>query len=78
MQPGTDEEAVIEAWLSSEGAGTRLVVEERGLPLDELYMHGAGWQAHVEDLGRYLGGGESNWQARWAELTPAYESLAIA
>jgi uncharacterized protein YndB with AHSA1/START domain len=78
MEPGTDDEAVIEAVLTAEGERTRLVVEERGLPLDVLYLHGAGWQAHVEDLGRYLAGGQSTWKARWEELTPAYRSLAVS
>lgn len=78
MQPGTDDEAVIEAVLTAEGERTRLVVEERGLPLGVLYKHGAGWQAHIEDLGRYLAGGGSNWKARWTELTPDYETLAVA
>lgn len=78
MEPGTADEAVIEAWLSSEGEQTRLVIEERGLPLHALYMHGAGWQAHIEDLARYLAGGQSNWKARWTELTPAYQSLGLS
>jgi uncharacterized protein YndB with AHSA1/START domain len=77
MEPGTDDEAEIEAVLTAEGDRTRLVVEERGLPLDTLYKHGAGWQAHIEDLGRYLAGGESNWRERWIELEPAYESLSL-
>lgn len=77
MQPGTDEEAQIEAWLTAEGAKTRLVVEERGLPLADLHYHGAGWQAHLEDLGRALNGGQSEWKARWNELTPAYEAMAL-
>jgi uncharacterized protein YndB with AHSA1/START domain len=78
MQPGTDEEAVMEASLAPEGGKTRLVIEERGLPLDVLYLHGAGWQAHVEDLGRHLAGGESQWKARWAELSPDYKTLPVA
>jgi hypothetical protein len=41
---------VIEATLAAEGDQTRLVIEERGLPFDELAGYGAGWQAHVEDL----------------------------
>src|SRR5215204_7793609 len=64
--------------VTAEGEQTRLVVEERGLPLDVLYKHGAGWQAHIEDLGRYLAGGESNWKARWSELSPAYQSLGLS
>jgi uncharacterized protein YndB with AHSA1/START domain len=78
MEPGTDDEAVIEAVLTPEGERTRLVVEERGLPLDVLYLHGAGWQAHVEDLGRYLAGGQSMWKTRWEELTPAYQSVDLS
>lgn len=78
IEPGTDEEAVIEAVLTAEGARTRLVVEERGLPLDVLYKHGAGWQAHIEDLARHLGGDESMWKARWEQLTPTYETLGLS
>ena len=78
MEPGTDDEAVIEAWLTSEGEQTRLVIEERGIALDELYAHGAGWQAHIEDLGRYLVGGQSNWKPRWTELSSAYQSLGLS
>jgi uncharacterized protein YndB with AHSA1/START domain len=77
MQPGTDEEAVIEAALTAEAGKTRLVIEERGLSLDVLHLHGAGWQAHVEDLGRYLAGGESQWKARWEQLSPSYESMTV-
>jgi uncharacterized protein YndB with AHSA1/START domain len=77
MSPGSDEETVIEATLSDEGGRTRLVVEERGLPLPELPAHGAGWQAHVEDLAAHLTGGEpGRWSERWAELSPQYVELA--
>jgi uncharacterized protein YndB with AHSA1/START domain len=78
MRPGSAEEAEIEAWLTEEGEKTRLVVEERGLPLGDLFYHGAGWQAHLEDLARMLDGDPSNWKARWTELTPAYESMSIS
>ena len=54
LDPGTDDESVVEALLALEGSRTRLVVEERGLPLDELYLHAAGWQAHLEDLLHHL------------------------
>jgi uncharacterized protein YndB with AHSA1/START domain len=88
MEPDTEDEAQIEAWLTAEGSQTRLVVEERGLPLDRLHFHGAGWQVHLEDLGRSL---ESDphpegwsatvpaptWRARWDELTPAYERMPV-
>jgi uncharacterized protein YndB with AHSA1/START domain len=78
MQPGSDEETLIEAFLSAEGTRTRLVVEERGLPLEVLSLHGAGWHAHLEDLARSLAGQKSEWKSRWDSLAPAYRSLDIA
>jgi uncharacterized protein YndB with AHSA1/START domain len=77
MEPGTDDEAELEAWLTEEGDRTRLTVEERGLTLDTLHFHGAGWQAHLEDLRRSLAGEPAAWKARWTELTPAYETMPI-
>jgi uncharacterized protein YndB with AHSA1/START domain len=90
MEPGTEDECQLEAWLTQEGTRTRLVVEERGLPLDQLYFHGAGWQAHLEDLGRSLAKNGSvhperwspeaaapAWRERWDELTPAYQGLVL-
>jgi uncharacterized protein YndB with AHSA1/START domain len=77
-EPGSDEQTVIEATLSAEGERTRLVVEERGLPIAVLPFHGSGWQAHLEDLARHLAGGESAWNARWTELTPTYQALPVA
>jgi len=77
MNPGRDDETVVEALLSAEGAGTRLVIEERGLPIEVLASHGAGWQAHVEDLAALLAGREpADWRSRWTELTPSYRELA--
>lgn len=77
MNPGGDDETVIEATLTEEGGRTRLVIEERGLPLEEVAGYGAGWQAHMEDLTSYLAGHEAgNWHDRWTELTPRYRELA--
>jgi uncharacterized protein YndB with AHSA1/START domain len=78
MEPGTDDETEIEAWLTEEGDRTRLTVEERGLPLDQLHAYGAGWQAHLEDLGRSFAGEPSAWMARWTELDPVYKTMPIA
>jgi uncharacterized protein YndB with AHSA1/START domain len=88
-EAGTADEGQIEAWLTPEGTRTRLVVEERGLPVQSLHFYGAGWQVHLEDLGRCLATGASvhedgwsdqraaaAWQERWSELTPAYEELS--
>jgi uncharacterized protein YndB with AHSA1/START domain len=77
MGPGGADETVIEATLTPEDGKTRLVIEERGLPLEEVAVHGAGWQAHVEDLASHLAGGEPGiWVDRWTELTPAYRKIA--
>jgi uncharacterized protein YndB with AHSA1/START domain len=77
MAPATAEETVIEATLTAERDRTRLVVEERGLPVDGLAGHGAGWQAHVEDLTAHLEGRPAaDWETRWRALTPAYADLA--
>jgi len=90
-QPGMADEAQLEAWLTTEGSRTKLVVEERGLPVDSLHFYGAGWQVHLEDLRRSLGtdgsahvGGWSEstpasaWHERWTELTPEYQGVAIS
>ena len=77
MEPGTEDEAQIEAWLQTDGDKTRLVIEERGLPLAQLHFHAAGWQAHLEDLARALSGEQSVWRARWDELTPEYETMRL-
>lgn len=77
MEPGTDDETQVEAWLTEEGSQTLLVVEERGLPLPKLHFYGSGWQAHLEDLDRSLAGEPSVWQDRWTELTPAYQRLGV-
>lgn len=77
LDPDTDGETQVEAWLTQEGSQTRLVVEERGLPLNEVHFHGSGWQAHLEDLRRSLSGKPSVWRDRSTELTPAYERLGV-
>ena len=77
MAPGQKDQTVIEAELVAEGDRTCLVIQERGLPLDELAAHGAGWQAHVEDLAAHLAGQErADWRSRWTELTPSYRAQA--
>jgi uncharacterized protein YndB with AHSA1/START domain len=75
----SDEDApgVIDATLVAEGAGTRLIIEENGLPLDVYFYHGSGWQTHIEDLGAYLAGREtSDWGIRARELSSAYRQMA--
>lgn len=78
MNPGANDQTQIEAWLTPDGDRTRLVVEERGLPLDHAPDHGAGWQVHVEDLRAYLEGRTtSEWHERWVELQADYRSEAL-
>ena len=73
MQPETNEETQIEALLTTESEGTRLVVEERGFPPGVAPDHGAGWQAHLEDLSASLGGRVAvPWEERWQQLIPSY------
>ncbi len=89
-EPETDDETQIEAWLTADGSRTKLVVEERGLPVGQLHFYGAGWQAHLEDLGRWLVSdgcahidawseqtAAPAWHQRWTELTPAYQNTAV-
>ncbi len=71
MSPGQQDQTVIEAELAADRDQTSLAVEERGLPLHELAAHGAGWQAHVEDLAAHLAGrARADWRTRWNQLTP--------
>lgn len=76
QRPG-EPATVMEAQLSPDGTGTRLIIEERGLPLAECADHGAGWQAHAEDLHAHVNGTEpTDWVQRWRELSSAYLALA--
>jgi len=77
LSPGDDDETTVEALLTPDGDSTLLVIEERGLPVGELPGYGAGWQTHAEDLATYLAGRPATpWRSRWAELTPAYRTVA--
>jgi uncharacterized protein YndB with AHSA1/START domain len=77
--PDVPYELVIEATLTADGAQTILILEERGMPLDQLAAYGAGIQVHVEDLAAYIAGRERcDAGARWAELLPAYQDLAAS
>ena len=70
-------DGVVEATLTADGDHTVLVIEDRGLPLEQLAAYGAGDQVHVEDLAAYLAGREHcDARARWQELHPTYQELA--
>jgi uncharacterized protein YndB with AHSA1/START domain len=70
------DEDVIEATLTADSGQTILVLNQRGLPLDQLAAYGAGLQVHVEDLAAHIAGRERTAEGRWGELLPAYQDLA--
>jgi uncharacterized protein YndB with AHSA1/START domain len=75
-EPG---EEILEAALTADGDQTILIIEARGLPIEYLAAHGAGWQVHVEDLAAHLAGRERcDIKARWNELIPAYRDQAAS
>lgn len=76
-EPGGPE-LVNEITLTADGDQTILVLEERGMPLEQAAGWGAGNQIHVEDLATYLSGGERcDSDARMEELFPVYEALPV-
>lgn len=78
-QAGQPEQTVLDVQLGVEGAVTRLIWEERGMPVNLLAAYGAGIQIHVEHLADYLSGRDPrDIEARWNELFPLYEELAIS
>jgi len=74
--PG-EPDTVMEATLTADGDQTILVLEDRGLPPEQIAAYGAGDQIHLEDLTAYLAGsGPCDARARWQKLHPAYQNLA--
>ena len=73
------DEHEIEARLTADGDHTILVIEERGIPVDQLAAYGAGIQVHVEDLAAHLVGQERrDVGERWTDLLPSYQQLAAS
>jgi len=73
LEPGAPDQTEVEARLVVEGDRTRLIVEERGLPGNDVPDHGAGWQAHLEDLRAHLVGElPAPWRERWQQLISSY------
>jgi uncharacterized protein YndB with AHSA1/START domain len=70
-------DGVFEVALTADRDHTLLVIEDRGVPLDQIAAYGAGDQIHVEDLAAYLAGRERcDARTRWQELHPSYQQLA--
>ncbi len=75
--PDEPDEHAIEATLTAEGDHTVLVIEERGIPLDQVAAYGAGMQVHVEDLSDHVAGRDRRpIGTRWDALLPDYTVLA--
>ncbi len=71
-------EGAVELTLTADADQTILVIEDRGVPVDNIAAYGAGDQIHVEDLAAYLAGGECcDARARWLELHPSYRLVPI-
>ena len=73
---GNPDETVMEATLTPEGDGTRLVIEERGILVEDAPFHGAGWQAHIEDLALYISGRTSPTGKTGGVPVPTYQGAA--
>ncbi|WP_010204341.1 SRPBCC domain-containing protein [Salinibacterium sp. PAMC 21357] len=59
----------VRATLEPEGEGTRLTIEEKGLPMENLTPYVAGWHAQIDQLHAMLAGDPTvEWRPRWEEL----------
>ncbi|MHB2029730.1 MAG: SRPBCC domain-containing protein [Acidimicrobiales bacterium] len=70
------------AELVADGDLTILTIEVHGMPLEDLYAFGGGWQLHVEDLATYLAGHDdvdfgAAWLTRWEALDPSYLEMVV-
>ncbi len=67
-----------EITITPAGTGSTIVIEEQGMPLQQVAAYGAGDQVHVEDLAASLEGrGERHTTDRWGELYPGYQALPV-
>lgn len=72
-EPGEHE---MEAILTADGDHTILVVEERGMPMEQRPGYGAGWHVHLEDLRDHVEGRAHRPMGdRWRQLLPTYQAL---
>lgn len=75
--PG-EPDGIIEVTLTADGDQTTLVMEDRGVPLDQVAAYGAGDQIHLEDLAAHLAGrGRCDARSRWQELHPVYADMPV-
>ena len=63
----------VSAVLEESESGTRLTIEERGLPADDLPTYVAGWHAQLDQLhADYSGAEPVEWRPRWEQLRAIY------
>lgn len=73
-----DQQSTIDARLTAVESGTRLLIIESGVPLDQVASYGAGWQIHAEDLAIHVAGGERDEDAqRWLAAVPLYRATDV-
>src|SRR3954452_9725785 len=77
-----DEDAsvhALEAVLAADGGGTHLVLEERGMPVEQLPAYGAGVQIHAEDLADHVAGRDRRDPGpRFDPLFAAYRTVTVS
>ena len=72
-------ESVVRWELAPHAAGTLLVLDHTRLQRDAAAGYGAGWHAHLDQLGSHLAGdGELDWWERYRELRPSYDEQAVS
>lgn len=63
-----------------ENGQTTLKLEHRLLPPDQAVGYGAGWHAHIDALAHQLSPSPAgfDWDARFGELLPVYQSVSAS
>ncbi len=76
LRNDTPDVTIVFAVLQPTTDGTRLIIEERGLPVDDLPSYAAGWHAQLDQLDATLTGGPTvDWRSRWEQLRTTYRSI---
>ena len=74
----TGDASTMEAKLEGSADGTRLVIEESGVPVEHLAGYGAGWQVHAEDLAGHVAGEDRDEDpARWRDMAAHYREVDV-
>jgi len=79
LEPGLVDESHLVVTLEPTNAGTKLVMQQDGLPPIRAALYAGGWQHHAERLDAALGGAAS--ETPLPELVPSYreaEAAAVA